>query len=179
MKNTKFSRFLFYLFSALMAFSICAIYIYDAKFYPIAYIKQIEKYSTEYGADGALITSIINAESGFNRYCVSSSGALGLMQMLPRTAEWVANQLNVITFNTEMLYNADTNIKFGTFYFMYLYNKFNSVSTALACYNAGEGLVANWLDSDLYSSDGVNIKTTPYPATNAYLEKIEKNFNVY
>ena len=113
MKNKEFNKFLFYLFSIIFAFLICAIHIYDAKFYPINYAQQIQKYSTEFNADGALITSIINAESGFDSYCISSSGAIGLMQLMPSTAEWVANQLNVTGFNTEMLYDTDTNIRFG------------------------------------------------------------------
>ena len=170
---------LFVIFSVALSLLITFIYAYDAAYYPIAYAREISQYSREFGADEVLITSIINSESGFNPRAVSSYGAIGLMQLIPSTALLVAIQLNEKTYSEERLFEPELNIKFGTFYFVYLLEKFNSVSAALASYNAGEGVVSNWLKSEVYSPDGVNLRSSPYPATNAYMDKVALSYDVY
>ena len=97
------------------------------------YQRIINKYSKKYGVDSRLITAIITNESCFKIKARSHKGAVGLMQLMPRTAKrWgISNRRN-----------ADQNIRGGTRYIAHLIKRFNgNVKLAVAAYNAGEGNV--------------------------------------
>ena len=139
--------------------------------YPIKYNDQILAYSVENDLDPSLVASLINVESSFNANAKSSSGAIGLMQIMPKTGEFVAEMLNE-EYKEENLYNAKTNIKYGCRYLKYLKEKFNDEKTVLYAYNAGEGSVKLWLNNKEYSKDGINLNTVPYKTTSDYVTKI-------
>lgn len=100
----------------------------------------VEKASDKYNIDKDLIMSVINQESAFNPYAKSSAGAMGLMQLMPDTAD----EMGVTD-----PYNVDENIDGGTHYLkslldMYAQNK----ELALSAYNAGPGtLLQRGVDS--------------------------------
>lgn len=149
--------------------------------YPLRYKKHITLAATTYDVNPVLIASVINAESGFRRNAVSSKGAIGLMQVMPQTGEWVAKKMN-IEFNSETLKDPRTNILIGTYYLNYLLEKFEDIKTALIAYNAGEGKVITWLTDGKYSAEAEGhavLISSPYPATNKYVEKILNGMNFY
>lgn len=146
--------------------------------YPLKYKSEIISASEKYNVPASLIASIIYAESCFDKNAKSESGAVGLMQILPSTAEWVCSQIN-LPFSNSTLYQPQENIEIGTFYVKYLLNKFQDVNTSLASYNAGEGNVMLWLMNPKYSDDKVHIKTTPFKQTNAYVDKINSVLEIY
>ena len=115
---------------------------------PIKYQKEINKYAEEFSLDAELLAALIYVESRFDKYSESAKGAVGLMQLMPSTAFWIAEQLEYDNFNLEDLNDPELNIKFGSWYFAYLYQKFdnNSIKT-IAAYNAGESNVRNWIDN--------------------------------
>ena len=138
--------------------------------YPIKYKDLIVEYSGKYDLSPELISSIINAESGYNEDSVSSAGAIGLMQVLPSTAVEIANKLSYDEFD---LYNPRTNIEFGCYYFRYLLDYYNDdVVYSLCAYNAGLNNVKYW------DFDG-NIDEIPVEQTKNYVKKIAKNIQVY
>ncbi len=97
------------------------------------YQKIINKYSHQYGVDSRLITAIITSESCFKIKARSHKGAVGLMQLMPRTAK---------RWGIKNRRNPDQNIHGGTRYIAHLLNRFNgNVKLAIAAYNAGEGNV--------------------------------------
>jgi len=101
------------------------------------------------------------------------------MQLLPSTANYLAD-LNNLTFDGESsLFDAETNIQYGCLYMGYLINKFDDLDTALASYNAGETKVRNWIKDPLYSLDQKKLSYIPYKETREYVEKIHKNLKVY
>ena len=170
------------------------IFGYDRVVYPLNYRFEIMRAGEEFGVDAALIASVINTESGFNERAVSNRGAVGLMQLLPSTAEWVINKMikqnvNISGYSAEELFNTEVrdgvlfnpylNIRIGTFYLFYLLNKFESVDTALAAYNAGEGNVSNWLKTDEYSDDQKTLKKIPFKETENYVKKVNLNLKIY
>ncbi|MBO7187575.1 MAG: lytic transglycosylase domain-containing protein, partial [Clostridia bacterium] len=128
-------------------------------------------YSQKNDLSPYLVYAVILAESSFNKNVVSSAGAVGLMQVMPSTAKFIAKNLGEIEYD---LFDAKTNIKFGTYYLRYLLDKFSVLETALLAYNAGEGTVKNWLKNSEYSKDGVSIFNVPFKETREYLEKILK-----
>ena len=149
--------------------------------YPLRYKKHINEAATIYSVDPVLVASVINAESSFRRDAVSSKGAVGLMQLMPATAEWVAGQMK-IEYSPEILKDPRINIQIGTFYLNYLLDKFKDVKTALIAYNAGEGSVMTWLADGRFSTtaEGHSVLTScPYPVTNRYVEKVLNGMNFY
>ena len=97
------------------------------------YQRIINKYSHKYGVDSRLITAIITNESCFKIKAHSYKGAVGLMQLMPKTAK---------RWGIKNRRSADQNIRGGTRYISHLIERFNgNVKLAIAAYNAGEGNV--------------------------------------
>lgn len=145
--------------------------------YPLEYKTYIEKYAEEYQLDPALVASIINVESRFKPTKVSSKGAVGLMQLMPSTAQEVAEKLDIDSYD---LFSPETNIQFGCYYLKYLTTQVGTdLTVLLASYNAGFNNVNDWLMDPEYSYNGVTLISTPYAETNEYIEKVNKNYRVY
>ncbi len=147
-------------------------------FYQRNFEEFVTKYSSEYEVPEALIYAVIRAESEFDPEAKSHAGAIGLMQLMPDTLDWLARLLNE-SEPTGDIKDPETNIKYGTFYLKHLYDRFGSWETALAAYNAGHGRVANWLKDEKYSSDGKTLSNIPIEETNNYVNKVMSDFNTY
>ncbi|MDO5755060.1 MAG: lytic transglycosylase domain-containing protein [Tissierellia bacterium] len=144
----------------------------------VKYVDDVEEYSSEYDVDPLLILSVIKVESNFKNDAVSHMNAHGLMQIIPETGEWVANQLN-LEYSDEMLQDEETNIKMGTYYLSYLLKHFGNRDLALAAYNGGIGNVSKWLLDEKYSSDGMNLDHIPIDETRNYVVKVNNNYKIY
>ena len=84
-----------------------------------------------------------------------------------------------IEYKEEYLFEADYNIKLGTYYLAYLENKFEDTTVVLCAYNAGEGVVQGWLNNIQYSKDGKTIDVIPYSQTEAYTQKVLNSLKIY
>ncbi len=117
----------------------------------------IKEASQAYGIDEDVIKAVIQQESSFNPQAVSSCGALGLMQLMPATAQ---------SLGVADPFNAEENIMAGTRYLRDKLDEFNgNLALALAAYNAGSGAVRKY--------GGV----PPYKETQAYVNKIIKSID--
>jgi len=115
---------------------------------PVRYQSEISKYADKFALDEELLTALIYVESRFDQYSKSPKGAIGLMQLMPSTANWVADQLGYNNFNLADLDDPELNIKFGSWYFAYLYQKFDKdLIITIAAYNAGENNVRKWINN--------------------------------
>lgn len=142
--------------------------------YPLEYKDTIITYCDAYSVPYELVCAVIRTESNFNVDAKSSVGAVGLMQLLPVTAEEIAWRLGE-EYTEEKLTEPETNIKYGCFYLSYLYrNLGENWDTACAAYNAGIGRVKGWLEDKAYSDDGVTLKAIPFDETRSYVEKISQ-----
>ncbi len=150
-------------------------------FYPQQYSEYVTQYSEEYGVEETLIYSVIRTESGFRAEVESSVGAMGLMQIMPDTFEWLQTIDNDdTTYEEKDLLNPKINIKFGTFYLSYLLNHYDSKEMlAVAAYNGGIANVDSWLDDERYSSDGVTLSDIPYNETSQYVQRVENTKKMY
>jgi len=92
--------------------------------------------------DVQLILAVIKVESDGRPRVRSKSGALGLMQILPSTGKELAAELGEEWTGNEMLFEVDTNIRYGTRYLRHLFNRFDSMQEAIAAYNWGPGHIA-------------------------------------
>jgi len=105
--------------------------------------------SREHGLDSHLLMSVIMSESGFRTAVVSNKGAVGLMQLLPSTAEAVARRLGMDWDGATYLRDPRTNIALGTYYLRYLLDVFgDDLNLALTAYNRGPGYVRAMIATD-------------------------------
>lgn len=143
------------------------------RFFPIQYQDEIIKYSREYGMDPYLVAGIIKVESNYNPYAQSHKNAMGLMQIIPSTGLWAAEELDLKDFYVEELYTAETNIAIGAWYLQRLNQQFHgNIRLVLAAYNGGSGNVTKWLSDPRYSTDGRSLDNIPFPETRSYVEKV-------
>lgn len=142
--------------------------------YKKKYVNFVGKYSDQYNLEPELVYSIIKVESDFDKNAVSKSNAMGLMQIIPSTASWIAESLGE-QYDSSNLFDPETNIKYGCYYLNYLFSKFKSTDVVICAYNAGEVAVKNWLDeNDCLVRDKIS-----YSETKNYLNRVEKFYNVY
>lgn len=128
--------------------------------------------------DPALIAAVIYQESRF-RPRESSAGALGLMQLLPDTAHFIAGKTGGSKFTTEDLATPQINIQYGAWYLRYLLDHFDENEiTALAAYNAGIGNVQKWL-AESGQTHITDIDQIPFPETREYVKSVLKARDQY
>ncbi len=151
----------------------------EKKTYRLDYLTLIRRYAAEYELDPYAVAAIVHCESGNRADVVSSAGAIGLMQLMPDTGEWIAGKLSVADYDVDMLKQPETNIRFGCWYLHFLYERFESNDTVYAAYNAGHNRVKNWLDDNAYSADGATLSDVPYPQTKDYVEKVQRAYDTY
>lgn len=150
------------------------------KLYKLEYSEYVYKYANENNIDPYLIFSIIKAESNFERNIQSSSGAIGLMQLMESTAVEMGNEIGEEVVIKEALYNAEMNIKIGTSYYAYLVKRYDgNEHLALAAYNAGIGNVDRWIEEGTIKEDGSDLENIPFKETNNYVRKIIRNYKIY
>ncbi|NLU53215.1 MAG: lytic transglycosylase domain-containing protein [Clostridiaceae bacterium] len=118
----------------------------------------INKYSQQYGVDPKLVRAVMKQESGFQPFALSTSGAMGLMQLMPGTAAGLG---------VTDPYNIEENIRGGVQYLSYQLKAFNNVELALAAYNAGPNAVRKY--------GGI----PPYAQTQDYVKKVMNYFEIY
>ena len=151
--------------------------------HPQDYSELIEKYSKEYNIPGDVIYATIKVESDFDPEAISSAGAIGLMQIMPSTFEWLTGDEHLGEhLSSNKLFDPEVNIRYGTYYLKYLYTKFDhNWDTVAAAYNGGEGNVAKWLADERYSDGNGNITDFPdkFSETENYVKKIAREREHY
>lgn len=146
--------------------------------YPSTYLALAQKYGQEYELDPYLIMAVIKTESGFRPEVVSKQGAVGLMQLLPSTAQWIAEKKG-LPYEEGCLVRPEDNIRLGGAYLRYVLDLFGTQKEGLAAYNAGPGNVRQWLSKEQYSKDGVTLVKIPYKETENYVERVNTALQRY
>ena len=146
---------------------------------PVTHKVLLEKYSREYKLDPLLVAAIIKAESAFNPIAVSEKGAVGLMQLMPATAEELAHELNVDYVNVEDLYNPEINIHLGYYYMVKLLKRYNgNLVFALAAYNAGTKNADDWIKN--YKGDPDRAAgVIEFPETRKFVKEVQNTYELY
>lgn len=129
----------------------------------------LQQAAGEFGLDAALLKAVMTAESGFNARAVSSKGAIGLMQILPETAERYGLQGDRRKSLKQKLNDPRVNIRLAARYLRDLMAMFpQRVEPAIASYNAGEGAVQKYGN-----------KIPPYPETQGYVRLVSRFYQLY
>jgi soluble lytic murein transglycosylase len=139
---------------------------------PLRHDDIIRQQAHDKDLDPALIAGVIFAESHF-RDQTSHAGAKGLMQLMPDTADFIAQKSGGIAFQQQDLATPQVNIAYGSWYLRYLLDRYDgSAPLALAAYNAGHGTVDGWLADAAATGRGFEAADIPYPETRAYVGKV-------
>lgn len=151
----------------------------DRKTHPLKYMDYVEKYSREYSVPQSVILAVMKCESDFESNAVSKAGAVGLMQMMPDTFVWLSRDKLGENHEAGMLYDPETNIKYGTYYLSYLYLEFGRWETVYAAYNCGPNKVKEWQADTEYADENGFLKKIPIKETKNYVSKVEKAEALY
>ena len=129
--------------------------------------------------DEALVYGLIRQESRFINYAKSSAGAIGLMQLMPTTARWVARRLGMRNYRKRLIAQVNTNLMLGTYYLKHVLTLFDDQSLlASAAYNAGPSRAQKW--RGLTPLEGaVYAETIPFNETRDYVKKVMSNSMYY
>jgi soluble lytic murein transglycosylase len=143
---------------------------YERLRYPLRYSEFVRVHAREHSLDPALLAAVIYQESKFRSGAKSSSGAIGLMQLTPRTARGIAIRTHGSSFQTTDLYDPEINIRYGAWYLDNLFRKYGTERLVLAAYNAGQGNVDRW------RARGEDIQ---FSETKAYVSRVEDLQRIY
>ncbi|MBW4515239.1 MAG: transglycosylase SLT domain-containing protein [Timaviella obliquedivisa GSE-PSE-MK23-08B] len=142
--------------------------------YPFPYEATIAQWSQQRQINPLLVTGLIRQESRFETKIRSVADAVGLMQIIPDTADFVAEQNGMKKFNLE---DPNDNIKLGTWYLDYTHQEYDNNSLfAVASYNAGPGAVAGWIQEFGFTDPDKFVTQIPYPETQGYVEFVFENY---
>lgn len=148
--------------------------------YPLPYPDLIERAGREFEIDPPYIAAMIREESRFNPKAKSASGAYGLMQVMPDTGSTIARSLNVNGFRTEMLYDPEVNIRFGTFYMRSLMRSLQGDLYLVAgAYNGGPGRMSRWLSEFDAEDRDEFIEQIPIDETRNHIKKVMHAYHTY
>ncbi|WP_017306162.1 transglycosylase SLT domain-containing protein [Spirulina subsalsa] len=148
--------------------------IYWETLFPLPYSELILEWSEARTLNPFLVFSLIRQESRFEKEIRSSAGALGLMQVMPDTGRWIAEQISLENYS---LINPADNIKLGTWYLDYTHQRYNNNSLlAIASYNAGPGNVNQWVQRYGFDDPDVFVEQIPFPETKGYVESVFSNY---
>lgn len=146
----------------------------------LPYRNLVQAECAQYDLDEALVLSVIFQESRFRREALSSAGAVGLMQIMPQTATWIAEHMAVENFQINQLKEPEANISMGTWYLSWLDQQFDgNRALVLAAYNAGIGNVQRWLQEGIWDGSIENIERIPYPETRQYVRSVLDQSHIY
>jgi len=133
------------------------------------YAPLIEQHASRQGLDPALVKALVAVESAFDPNAVSPKGAVGLMQIIPATAERYGLAADAKRSIEQKLKDPATNVRIGTRYLADLLERFeNDIVLALAGYNAGEGAVERY-----------DRRVPPFPETRAYVTLVQQFRTLY
>jgi soluble lytic murein transglycosylase len=149
--------------------------------YPVYYKEDIRASAASYDLEPHLVAAVIRSETNYRTGKESRKGALGLMQIMPDTADWVVQKAGFQNVSEDLLRNrADVSIQIGSWYLNSLIKQFDENNVAaVAAYNAGPGNVRKWLDSGVWNGELDHVKDIPFGETRHYVQRVIYYYNKY
>jgi soluble lytic murein transglycosylase len=147
--------------------------------YPIHYADLVVPEARKYNLDPLVMFALLRQESLFESFATSYAAAHGLMQVIPPTGAWIAEQLQWPNYDSQDLYQPYVSVAFGTYYLVVQRDYFDGdLFAAMAAYNAGPGRSATWrqqagADQNLF----VELITIDQPQD--YIKRITEHYAVY
>ena len=146
--------------------------------FPFPYETVIRREAARNDFDPMFAAGLIRQESTFQADAVSHANAIGLMQILPKTARILARQLK-IRYTRATLYDPNANIEIGMLYIANLTRATGSPEYAAAAYNAGEDRIALWKSERTYDEIPELVESIPFTETREYVQIVLRNADMY
>jgi soluble lytic murein transglycosylase len=147
--------------------------------YLAPYREDLREPIREFGLEEAWVYGLMRQESRFASSAKSVVGAAGLMQVMPKTARWLAKKLGMKHYNKSLIGDVNTNLRLGTYYMkIVLSNLDGSPAMASAAYNAGPGRARRWR-GDQALEGAIYAETIPFDETRDYVKKVMSNTMYY
>lgn len=144
--------------------------------FPLLYWDAIRREARRQRIDPYLVAALIRQESRFEKQAISSAGALGLMQLMPRTARYLARNRRL---SVERITDPDLNIRLGVRYLARLLRRFNgSLEKTVAAYNGGGTRVARWA-REFPRDPAEFVESIPVTQTREFVHKVLRNYHFY
>jgi len=141
--------------------------------FPIDYAEKIQENALKQQLDTSIIYALVRRESMFDETAGSPVGAMGLMQIMPKTGKQIAKEIHYPWRSKSVLLQPTVNLKFGAYYYRQMLDKFDGhFALAAAAYNAGPHSVNRWLKIDRDIAADVWVETIPYKETRAYVAAV-------
>ncbi|MCL7980702.1 MAG: transglycosylase SLT domain-containing protein [marine benthic group bacterium] len=149
--------------------------------YPLIYEEALTAAAGRQNLDPALVAAITRRESQFDREVASHAGAVGLMQILPRTGSELARRSGISGFEADQLKVAEVNLDLGTLYLRELLDRNGgALAPALISYNAGPHRYARWREFPEFSADAeLLVERIPFRETRVYVKTITAYRHIY
>jgi soluble lytic murein transglycosylase len=148
---------------------------------PRAYESDVEAAALKFGVDPNLLFAVMRVESSYHRQIVSYAGAVGLMQIMPRTGMLISRQLGVEDFDTIDLLNPRTNLEFAAWYLGSLIKRFDGrLPLAIAAYNGGPHNVRVWMSGYPQTMPlDAFLERIPFDQTHRYVRRVLTHYAAY
>jgi len=146
--------------------------------FPLPYELDLRSAAVHNQLDPMLVAGLIRQESAFESKAMSRAGAIGLMQVEPKTASKLARQLKVRYARTRLT-DPGYNLQLGSRYLANLIQAFGTPEAALAAYNAGEDRVVQWTAGQNYLETAEFVESIPFTETREYVQIVIRNSDVY
>jgi len=147
--------------------------------YPRPYSVTVEAAAAEFDADPLLIWAVMREESRYDPEALSYVGARGLMQVMPPTQAWIAEQVGE-DISPGDAFTPEANIRMGAWFLHFLLDYFDGdLDLAIAAYNGGAGSVDSWQADPLVSNRDDLLRWIGFGETREYLERVSSSYLVY
>lgn len=152
---------------------------YARLWYPLDYAQAIRREAANNHLQPDLVAAVIKQESGFKPGARSSEGAVGLMQLMPKTAQWIHTQPGSPAAAPDRLGEPVVNIAYGTWYLHYLIDKYGDERVAIAAYNGGETNAAHWSKQASRAGRRLSVAEIPFPETREFVKQVSAKRAIY
>ncbi|MCD7803680.1 MAG: lytic transglycosylase domain-containing protein [Oscillospiraceae bacterium] len=154
-------------------------YWFGSESYRTDYREIVEKYSEEFGIDEAFVFAVIKTESNFDPSAVSDARAIGLMQIIEDSFDWVSSKLGESDLTYEDMFTPEYSIMYGSYMLAFLYDRYGSYELAAAAYHSGIGKVDGWIEDGIVSRENPDVADFEGSNTRHYVRKIMKAYTRY
>jgi soluble lytic murein transglycosylase len=147
--------------------------------YPRPYLEEVQKLQVEHEVPSGLVHALMRQESAFDQEALSPVFAVGLMQLMPRTAEKAAAEIRM-DLDLSRLKSPHVNLRLGSYYIGKLLKTFRKNSVlAIAAYNAGPRAVGQWIRPGVDAEADLWVARIPYDETRNYVARVIGNLARY
>jgi soluble lytic murein transglycosylase len=147
--------------------------------YPVPFRDVFGEYARTQGLEEAWVMGLVRQESRFIAEARSSAGAAGLMQVMPRTARFVAAKIGLRNYRPGSVTDIETNVTLGTGYLKMVLDQLGHPVLASAAYNAGPARARRWRDAERSLEGAIYAETIPFGETRDYVKKVTANAVFY